>query len=190
MRKTHVQSPFLSDSLSTTINAPQRSLSSCPHSSAPPQSTKLSFSALFSAQMASPMSKQLGDFLQEHQEPFAMEVYLHERGYPRSNSAQFLKGSASFDPKKRRKSLPSCSKIMGAVFSRIVHSEANRKFKNCWSNKNGRNKQDLAEDDHFSSASSSTVFNSCSQSDAEDEGCKGEEEQVNIFNLKNTINVF
>ncbi|XP_019174172.1 PREDICTED: uncharacterized protein LOC109169739 [Ipomoea nil] len=134
--------------------------------------------------MASPISKQLGDFLQEQQEPFTMEEYLHDRGYPRSNnSAQFFKGSTSSATKKRRRSLlPSCSKLVGAVFTRIVQSEANRKFKNCWSNRNnGRvGKQDLAEDDHLSSASSSTVFNSCSEIDAEedDEGCKVREKQV------------
>nr|GMD91369.1 Dentin sialoprotein [Ipomoea batatas] len=136
--------------------------------------------------MASPMSKQLGDFLQEQQEPFTMEGYLHDRGcYPRSNSAQFLKGSTTSATKKRRRSLPSCAKVVGAVFTRIVQSEANRKFKNCWSIRNGRAakgncKQDLAEDDHFSSASSSTVFNSCSEIDAEEDedGCKLHQKQV------------
>lgn len=74
------------------------------------------------------MSKQLGQFLQEQQEPFTLELYLLERGQFRNkhltsdgdfrccsmnSSTNFLKRSASCGAKKRRQVLIlNCSKIV------------------------------------------------------------------------------
>ncbi|KAL3514365.1 hypothetical protein ACH5RR_027082 [Cinchona calisaya] len=126
--------------------------------------------------MSSTMSKQLGDFLQEQQEPFILEVYLLERGYNSSNVGTCLKRSVSSGLKRNRKSIPNCSKIVRALFGRILTVTYNQKL-SFSSGFRGKNvsvseidsiKQDIVDDDEFSSASSATIFNSCSESDGED----------------------
>ncbi|GFY85968.1 hypothetical protein Acr_04g0007060 [Actinidia rufa] len=126
--------------------------------------------------------KQLGEFLQEKQEPFILEIYLLERGYLKnlnpntgfrycsSNSSSFLKRSASLGLSRRRKVIPNCSKIVKAVFNKLVSVSSNQKLKNSASGKGNSSVGDRekAESDRFSSASSTTVFHSCSESDAED----------------------
>ncbi|GMQ08538.1 hypothetical protein CsSME_00052219 [Camellia sinensis var. sinensis] len=76
--------------------------------------------------MASSMPKQLGELLQEQQEPLILELYLFEKGHLRNNfnsetnfhccfgnPSSFLKRSASWGGlSKRRKAIPSCSKIV------------------------------------------------------------------------------
>lgn len=139
------------------------------------------------------MSKQLGQFLQEQQEPFTLELYLLERGQFRSkhlisdgdfrccsrnfSSTKFLKRSASCGAKKRRKVIPSsCSKIVKSVFNKLVTISHNQKIKNLANdqehnnNSTSKNTNIIADDDHkFSSASSATVFHSCSDSSDADE---------------------
>ncbi|KAJ8541214.1 hypothetical protein K7X08_002030 [Anisodus acutangulus] len=140
------------------------------------------------------MSKQLGQFLQEQQEPFTLEIYLLERGRSirgkstlfsdgdfrccsRNSSTKFLKRSANCGAKKRRKVIPNCSKIVKSVFNKLVTIIHNQKIKNLGSveQNNGTSKNincqgnTNADYDKFSSASSSTVFNSClDTSDAEE----------------------
>ncbi|MCD9645894.1 hypothetical protein HAX54_035247 [Datura stramonium] len=128
------------------------------------------------------MSKQLGQFLQEQQEPFTLETYILERGQFGSkhlisdgdfrccsSSSKFLKRSASCGAKKRRKVIPNCSKIVKSVLNKLITiSHSNQKIKNYLASEGHKN-TDIADDDKFSSASSTTVFNSCSDSnDAEE----------------------
>ncbi|KAI3465238.1 hypothetical protein Pfo_021901 [Paulownia fortunei] len=138
------------------------------------------------------MPKLLAEFLQEQQEPFALEVYLLERGYSRGtsldasssfrNSAQFLTGSASCGLRSRRHALPNCSEFVKAVFSRLL-LQYNQKIKNpenggrkCTLPDDRESRQEHADGDKFSSASGTTVFNSCSENDVEDAHCLEEEE--------------
>ncbi|KAJ8537821.1 hypothetical protein K7X08_014361 [Anisodus acutangulus] len=140
------------------------------------------------------MSKQLGEFLQEQQEPFTLELYLLERGRSirsnstlisdggfrccsRNSSTKFLKRAASCGAKKRRKVIPNCSKIVNYVFNKLVTISHNQKIKNLASEQHNNatrknvNCQGItnADDEKISSASSTTVFNSCSDnSDAEE----------------------
>lgn len=130
------------------------------------------------------MPKLLGEFLQEQQEPFALEVYLLERGFSKGtsldasssirNSARFLKRSACGGLKKRRYAIPNCSGFVKSVFSRLVlhnslqiKNPGNRGRKTTQAN-NRESREEHADEDKFSSASSTTVYNSCSESDAED----------------------
>ncbi|KAL1546867.1 acetylglutamate kinase [Salvia divinorum] len=89
------------------------------------------------------MPKLLGEFLQEQQEPFTLEVYLLERGYARCS----LKT-------RRRQAIPNCSELVRAVFSRILLHKI----------KNPRKNDDTNHEDEFSST---TFYSSCS--DVEDE---------------------
>lgn len=56
------------------------------------------------------MPKLLADFLLEQQEPFALEVYLVERGLTFHNSAKYV--------------APNCSYFVRAAFSRLVVANA------------------------------------------------------------------
>lgn len=138
--------------------------------------------------MASSMPKQLGELLQEKQEPFILELYLFEKGYVRNNfnsetsfhccsgnPSRFLKRSAYWGGlSKRKKAIPSCSKIVKLPFNKIV-SISNQKLRNSVSGERkssvgetSRSNQQTAESDRFSSAGSTTVYNSCSEIDIED----------------------
>ncbi|XP_009778936.1 uncharacterized protein LOC107808935 [Nicotiana tabacum] len=138
--------------------------------------------------MVQNMSKQLGEFLQEKQEPFTLELYLLERGHTLSSNSngdfrccsvnsttKFLKKSASCGTNKKRKVIPNCSKLVKSVLNKLVTISHNQKIKNLASEehnnatiKNGQGNT-KANDDNFSSASSTTVFNSCSDtSDVEE----------------------
>ena len=66
--------------------------------------------------------------------------------------------------------IPNCSKIVKAVFNKLVLVSSNQKLKNSASGKGNSSVGDRekAESDRFSSASSTTVFHSCLESDAED----------------------
>lgn len=136
------------------------------------------------------MSKQLGQFLQEQQEPFTLQIYLLERGQFRnkhlisdgdfrccstnSTTYKFLKRSASCGAKKRRKIIPNCSKIVKSVLNKLVTFSHNQKIKNLTNdqehnNSTSNNTNIIADDEKISSASSTTVFNSCyDSSDAEE----------------------
>lgn len=136
------------------------------------------------------MSKQLGQFLQEQQEPFTLQIYLLERGQFRnkhlisdgdfrccstnSTTYKFLKRSASCGAKKRKKVIPNCSKIVKSMLNKLVTFSHNQKIKNLvndqvHNNSTNNNTNIIVDDDKISSASNTTVFNSCyDSSDAEE----------------------
>ncbi|KAL7154934.1 hypothetical protein ABFS83_03G037700 [Erythranthe nasuta] len=133
------------------------------------------------------MPKLLVEFLQEQQEPFALDNYLLERGYSKGsatssalwNSARFLKKSASLGLRKRREIVPKCSEFVRAVCGRFVvlhNITTNHNIKNRGNNGGRRNsntseKQHANEEDKYylSSISGTTVFDSCSESDVGDD---------------------
>ncbi|KAF8406178.1 hypothetical protein HHK36_008258 [Tetracentron sinense] len=135
--------------------------------------------------------KRLGQLLQEQQEPFFLDVYLSERGYKKNlnsedrsgccqgNSSKNLKRSRSHGLNKQRKGIPHCSKILRSLLNKIVSANDSRKLSNC---KSEAYKDDelcvpemvvrphqVTEIDQFSSASSMTVFDSCFESELEEE---------------------
>lgn len=137
------------------------------------------------------MSKQLGQFLQEQQEPFTLQIYLLERGQfknkhlisdrdfrgcsANSSTYLFLKRSASCGAKKRRKQILNCSKIVKSMFNKLVTYRDSQKIKNLandqeHNNSTSKNSNVIANDEKISSISSrSNVFNSCyDSSDADD----------------------
>ncbi|XP_028793626.1 uncharacterized protein LOC114761688 [Neltuma alba] len=130
--------------------------------------------------------KKLSEFLNEEQEPFVLELYLFERGCSRKwnltqdqggngvnigDSARSLERSASCAPNKKRKALLSFSKVLTSVYKKLpAHSETpvtrdsdNRDEDAVSVPETERVDQKVAETDRFSSASSSTSFNSCSE---------------------------
>ncbi|KAI4337079.1 hypothetical protein L6164_015534 [Bauhinia variegata] len=127
--------------------------------------------------------KRLAEFLKEQQEPFILEVYLLERGYSkkwslipdRDNSGQNLERSASCGLIKKRKTLQQFSKVLTAVYKKLAFqkesrtsSEAERRNEDETVPETGRVSQIVLETERFSSASSSTVFNSCSEIEEEE----------------------
>lgn len=130
-------------------------------------------------------SKQLGELLQDQQDPFILEAFLSERGCPKKgsssegNSKRYLEKSASCCLNKSRKGFPRCSKILRAVYKKFVSikdqgqrvkiSETRNEEEEEYSvTAMDRDGQQVAESDRFSSASSTTVFVSCSESDKEE----------------------
>nr|GMD96420.1 Hyphally regulated cell wall protein [Ipomoea batatas] len=106
--------------------------------------------------MASPLPKQLGEFLQEQQEPFTLQLYLHERGHVTCNSSNSEQNfpAASANPCKflmGTNLLPRCLHLVKAVLGKLSLDPKIKKI------------QDSTESDNFSSATSA-------DSDAEDAG--------------------
>ena len=129
--------------------------------------------------MASTMTKperhqQLGELLQQGQEPFVLEIYLIERGYLRKSlstrieSSRFGCCNGNLNKLISTKGIPSCSKIVKAILNKFGHSSETRntkkeaKFSVTETRRNG---QEVAERERFSSASSTTVFNLCTESE-------------------------
>ncbi|XP_015885098.3 uncharacterized protein LOC107420617 isoform X2 [Ziziphus jujuba] len=140
--------------------------------------------------MASSTSKpaKLGQLLQQQQEPFALEVYLIESGYVKKsfnskteeklgrcksngNSRKFLSRPTSSGLNKSRK----VSKIWRAVCNKLVCTNKSQSLKNSDDKETEfgvhelpRNGELVSESDSYSSASSTTVYNSCSESDKDE----------------------
>lgn len=110
------------------------------------------------------VTKQLGDLLQEQQEPFTLEIYLIERGYSKNKFNLELYTSSKF--LKNKKIIPICSKAVRALFNKLGY--LNPRIKDSGTKKRKKNSQEITEDNTFSSASSKNSFNSCSESDTED----------------------
>ncbi|OVA09422.1 protein of unknown function DUF4378 [Macleaya cordata] len=142
--------------------------------------------------------KRLSELLQEQQEPFHLDVYLLERGYSKKKlnfdgtvgccppenppSGKDLKRLASYSS-KRRKGNQNYPNILRSVLNKLTSVYDNRKSSRNFNSRtndhgkyhvskmssstNGRNYQ-VAELDRFSSASSMTLFDSCSESDGEE----------------------
>lgn len=139
--------------------------------------------------------KKLAEFLKEPQEPFVLQVYLLERRYSRKwstpqdqeggrghsygESSKSLQISASSSTSSnKRKALIPFTKVLTAVCKRLAsHNEStvtrdsHNKDEDIISVPQtdgvdqNQNHQMVGETDRFSSASSSTVFNSCSEID-------------------------
>ncbi|XP_039052370.1 uncharacterized protein LOC120194039 isoform X2 [Hibiscus syriacus] len=132
--------------------------------------------------------RQLGEFLQEKQEPFVLEVYLSEKGCVKkkiisginfnfscchANSARFLNKSDS--QKDSKKDSPQFPKVLKVILRNKLFKIKGLITKNS-DNEDGKlsviemdiNTQETAEADRFSSASSATVYNSCSDSDIDE----------------------
>ncbi|XP_059461205.1 uncharacterized protein LOC132190282 isoform X2 [Corylus avellana] len=116
-------------------------------------------------------SKQLGELLQDQQDPFILEAFLSERGCPKKgssskgNSKRFLKKSVSCCLNNSRKGFPArCTKILRAVYKKFVSIKDQDQREKISENRN----EEEEESDRFSSASSTTVFVSCSESDKEE----------------------
>ncbi|XP_062097140.1 uncharacterized protein LOC133803184 isoform X2 [Humulus lupulus] len=122
--------------------------------------------------------KQLGELLQKEQDPFVLDIFLNERRYVKRNASDSNKS------RKRRNAIPSCSKILRAILGKFgfnksdqsqntrstdtttttttdddqIQGKSNEKMKNVIV-------QQVSEPDRLSSASSKTVYNSCSDSE-------------------------
>ncbi|KAF3447470.1 hypothetical protein FNV43_RR12656 [Rhamnella rubrinervis] len=141
------------------------------------------------ASTTSKPAKQLGELLQEQQEPFTLDAYLIERGYVKKNinsktegkfgfcnvnSSKFLSRSTISGLGKSRKA----SKIWRGIRKKLVFTNESKSFNKSTCdvkvaefsvNEMPRNSQEVAESDRFSSASSTTVYNSFTDSDDKDE---------------------
>ncbi|KAL2232693.1 UNVERIFIED_CONTAM: hypothetical protein Sindi_1449300, partial [Sesamum indicum] len=133
------------------------------------------------------MPKLLGDFLQEQQEPFALEIYLLERGYysratsldnANSNFLNSAKRSTCCGLKKRQHAVSNCSDFVKAVLGRLVlhnkHKIKNRGRCNRKGIPTGNHGSgECVDDDEFSSASctDTNLSDSCSESGEEDRRC-------------------
>lgn len=131
--------------------------------------------------------KQLGEFLQEQQEPFILEVYLLERGCLKKrlnsegnfsccqrNSTKFLKRSVSCGLNKENNGIPRWSKLLKAVYKMLDSIKEDQRAKSSENIKEEyhvtamvEDDKEVKESDRFSSASSTTVFNSCSETEEE-----------------------
>ncbi|XP_050363072.1 uncharacterized protein LOC126781977 [Argentina anserina] len=139
--------------------------------------------------MASTTTKpvRLGELLQEQQEPFVLDVYLFERGYlgksssssssKSINSSKSLQRSCSWGQNKSKKGISSLSKILRSVYNKLVSKNSGFRAK---SSKGEGGKLDadtkitpprdcIEDSDGFSSSSSRTQYESCCDSDKDDE---------------------
>lgn len=107
--------------------------------------------------------KKLGQFLEEQQEPFILEIYLSERGCIKKqkknlNSSKFLKRSTSLN--NSIKGVTIYSQLLKAAYNKLVPIKDSPKVKN------SNDGQEVAEANQFSSASNTTTeVNSCSESE-------------------------
>ncbi|OWM80621.1 uncharacterized protein LOC116193169 [Punica granatum] len=115
--------------------------------------------------------KHLRELLQEQQEPFVLDVYLSERGYaPRRGSMSY----GEVGKKQKRKRTGWFSKLLTGLCDRMVAIHGGNKNKQQSRDREGecggvcRDNRETAELDRFSSASSSTVYYSCSNSDPDE----------------------
>ena len=140
------------------------------------------------ASAAAKAEKRLGEFLKEQQEPFILEVYLLERGYSKrwtsksngDSGKKTLEVSASSGFNKRRKALLPFSKALTALHKKLAfHNQKctaicdpcnrNEHVNVTVPHEAGSLDHTVVETDRYSTASSSTVFNSCSVSDIDED---------------------
>ncbi|KAF2324237.1 hypothetical protein GH714_011005 [Hevea brasiliensis] len=122
--------------------------------------------------------KQLRELLQEQQEPFILRKSFNAgSSFPRchGNSRKSLKRSFSLCLKSSKIGIPHCPKVLRSIYNQVISFNERLRIKtsnhrdgngDVTENKD-RNTQEAGELDSFSSASTSTVFNSCSGSDAD-----------------------
>ncbi|KAG6784424.1 hypothetical protein POTOM_010117 [Populus tomentosa] len=124
--------------------------------------------------------KKLRELLQEQQEPFILNIYLLERGYSRKssdsecssrfchvNSRKSLKQSVGRQLNISKRVNPQGSKVLRAVLKQVVSikqmlriNSSDHRGRKLMVNEKGTSNQQVAESDIFSTASSTTVFNS------------------------------
>ncbi|KAJ1430368.1 hypothetical protein SESBI_07865 [Sesbania bispinosa] len=130
-----------------------------------------------------PEKKRLGEFLKEQQEPFILEVYLLEKGCSKKwssngDSAKNLKRSASSGLNQKKRAHFPFSKVLTALHKKLAfHNQRSALIRDSNTrdehvnvsvsvpHEAGSVDQTVVEPDRFSTASSSTVFNSCSDID-------------------------
>lgn len=143
--------------------------------------------------------KKLGELLQEQQEPFVLKLFLVEKGYLRKsfnggssfpfchgNSRKSLKSSFNLGLKSSKKGISHCPKILRNVYNQVMSFNQRLRIKT--SNHRDENVDDAenkenrggGELERFSSASSSTVFNSCSESDAEETSTSQQKDHISF----------
>ncbi|XP_068327420.1 uncharacterized protein [Pyrus communis] len=131
---------------------------------------------------STPKPVKLADLLQEPQEPFALEVYLSERGYLRkSSSTNTNSRSRNSNSSKKLTSSSSwgnlsCPKILRSLYKKLVsrHSETTS-IKGCEKREGEsnagtntqRSNRESGESDRISSASSRTQYDSCTEGEKE-----------------------
>ncbi|KAF5942790.1 hypothetical protein HYC85_020432 [Camellia sinensis] len=123
-------------------------------------------------------AKQLGELLQEQQEPFILEIYLLEKGYMknklnlqsgfRNSNSRFLNKLTTQGSNRRRKVVPTCPKIVRAVLKKLVSIINKQTMKNSV-DEDGESsaEQEKPESDGLSSASLQTWRSPISPSDQE-----------------------
>ncbi|KAB2627676.1 hypothetical protein D8674_032471 [Pyrus ussuriensis x Pyrus communis] len=131
---------------------------------------------------STPKPVKLAELLQEQQEPFVLEVYLFERGYLRktssTNSSSRITSRTSSKKLTRSSSWGnlSCHKVLRSVCNKLGsrHSETtstkgceNREGKPNGGAETRRSSRESGGTDTFSSASSRTQYDSCSEGEKE-----------------------
>ncbi|XP_030528719.1 uncharacterized protein LOC115739646 [Rhodamnia argentea] len=138
--------------------------------------------------------KQLGELLQEEQEPFVLEVYLSERWY--ANRSESLRRSSSGGrPPTSRKSIVRLSKLLRTLYNKVASFNEKHRLK-----KGGRGeetgvaghttKQEAAEASRYSLSSDVTTYFCCSESDKEENPTSSESKHasfdpIRLQNLNN-----
>lgn len=129
--------------------------------------------------------KQLAELLQEQQEPFVLEVYLFERGYLRKSLSSNREGGSSFCKTfnrscswglRKSKGALSCSKVLRSVYNKLVSRNSgpsNKSSENKEAELNAdtemrRKNQEIVDSGRFSSASSRTQYDSCSEGEKDE----------------------
>ena len=135
--------------------------------------------------------KRLGEFLTEQQEPFILDVYLLERRYSKGWSLNGDSGKSSKKPansslNKKRKAMLQFSKVLlPALCSKLdFHKESIILTKDYGQRNRHVGVPEDGCDDHivqFSSASSSTVFNPCSDVGEDEDSIWSHEDHHNLF---------
>ncbi|GAV56637.1 DUF4378 domain-containing protein [Cephalotus follicularis] len=135
------------------------------------------------ATSATKPAKKLREVLQEQQEPFLLDIYLTERGYLKkslsSNAGLSCGHARSSTLNKSRRGIPHHSKVFKTVSGKLISISESLKIKNSGNRKGKvggvcvtempRNDPEVTAEAHrISFASSTTVFNSCSESNAEE----------------------
>ncbi|KAK8692463.1 hypothetical protein V6N13_075922 [Hibiscus sabdariffa] len=138
---------------------------------------------------ASKSGRQLGELLQEQQEPFILKAYLSERGCVKKklisganfinfscchgNSGKFFNKSGSQN--ESRKGSPRFPKVLQVILGNKFFKIKGLRTKNS-DDEDGKlsvtemdiNNDETAEADRFSSASSATLYDSCSDTDIDE----------------------
>ncbi|KAB2045041.1 hypothetical protein ERO13_D01G111300v2 [Gossypium hirsutum] len=107
-----------------------------------------------SSSPSKPAGRQLGELLQQQQEPFILEIYLSERGSLRNNKSIGCHGNSGKFLRINKKGIPNFPKLLKVVVCNKLFAIKGSKAKN--------------SADTFSTASNTTVYNSCSDTDIDE----------------------